>query len=344
MDARARSVLSRVLRRVPSRDMGALLEKWSCLPEDQLRAVDYTRPRATLTEHIIGLCEDNSLGLKHVTNLEMIYHIENPDQGSWHACQLTDPQDDAASVELVQFKEQFKAHLLGVVRHISIKIKKHEDDAIWIRIAWGDNFHKPNHLKPTYAVHHLHTSYVFISNLAAKHKIFLSQALEVATKHTSIKEGHLTTKSLTAMRDLLLRRYPQVFPSAQLRILKERNAPPLHPCIAQEHSELEQTRHQMACEAFGPGPAPKLETAVYKLETRYRGHGSQTLAEGEEFFRGVVRFSSSSLLESFHHCVASGVAEGPVTPLLSAITRKGRNYFVITDKGPVPPGQSAHRT
>jgi len=54
-------------------------------------------------------------------------------------------------------------------------MKKHEDEAIWIRIAWGDNFSKPNHLKPTYVVHHLHTSYVFISNLMAKHKIFLCQ-------------------------------------------------------------------------------------------------------------------------------------------------------------------------
>ena len=28
------------------------------------------------------------------------------------------------------------------------------------------------------------------------------------------------------------------------------------------------------------------------------------------------------------------MASAPVTPLLSSITQKGRNYFVITDKGP----------
>ncbi len=32
--------------------------------------------------------------------------------------------------------------------------------------------------------------------------------------------------------------------------------------------------------------------------------------------------------------ILAGMAEGPVTPLLSAITQRGRNYFVITDKGP----------
>lgn len=334
MDAQARSVLYRIIRRIPNRNIENLLKRWNCLSEDQLRALDYTRPKWIIVEHVISFCEESRLSLKHVTNLEMIHHIENPDQGIWHACQLTEAQDDAVCVELTQFKEQFKAHLHGVIRHISIKMKKHEDEAVWIRIAWGDNFSKPNHLKPTYVVHHLHTSYVFISNLMAKHKIFLCQALVIATKHGSIKDGLLSTKSLTAMRDLLLRRYQQVFPNPHSRILQERNTLPSHPCIGKEHKDHEEIRHQMACEAFGHGSIPKLETAVYRLETRYKGNGNYTLSDKEDFFRGVVRFSSSSLLESLRHCVASGMAEGPVTPLLSAITQRGRNYFVITDKDP----------
>lgn len=59
---------------------------------------------------------------------------------------------------------------------VSIKIKKHTDEAIWIRIAWGDNFTKPNHLKPTYVVHHLQTPYVFVTGLTSKHKPLLNQA------------------------------------------------------------------------------------------------------------------------------------------------------------------------
>ncbi|XP_016382919.1 centromere protein N [Sinocyclocheilus rhinocerous] len=334
MDAQATSVLNRIIRRIPNKNIENLLKKWNSLSADQLRALDYTRPKWMIVEHVINFCEENRLNLKHITNLEMIYHIENPDQGTWHACQLAEAQDDAVCVELTQFKEQFKAHLQGVIRNISIKMKKHEDEAIWIRIAWGDNFSKPNHLKPTYVVHHLHTSYVFISNLMAKHKIFLCQALVIATKHGSIKDGHLSTRSLTAMRDLLLRHYQQVFPNAHSRIPQERKTLSSHPCIGKEHSDHEEMRHQMSCEAFGHSPSPKLETAVYRLETRYRGNGNHTLSDREEFFRGVVRFSSSSLLDSLRHCVASGMAEGPVTPLLSAITQRGRNYFVITDKGP----------
>uniref|UniRef100_A0A8C1EIY2 Centromere protein N n=1 Tax=Cyprinus carpio carpio TaxID=630221 RepID=A0A8C1EIY2_CYPCA len=334
MDTQATSVLNRIIRRIPNKNIENLLKKWSCLSADQLRALDYTRPKWMIVEHVISFCEENRLNLKHITTLEMIYHIENPDQGTWHACQLAEAQGKSVLFTHFIFKEQFKAHLHGVIRHISIKMKKHEDEAIWIRIAWGDNFSKPNHLKPTYVVHHLHTSYVFISNLMAKHKIFLCPALVIATKHGSIKDGHLSTRSLTAMRDLPLRRYQQVFPNAHSRIPQERNTLSSHPCIGKEHGDHEEMRHQMSCEAFGHSPSPKLETAVYSLETRYRGKGNQTLSDRKEFFRGVVRFSSSSLLDSLRHCVASGMAEGPVTPLLSAITQRGRNYFVITDKGP----------
>ncbi|XP_016315192.1 centromere protein N-like [Sinocyclocheilus anshuiensis] len=182
MDAQVRSVLYRVIRRIPNKNIENLLKKWNCLSTDQLYALDYTRPKWVIVEHVISFCE--------------------------------------------------------------------------------------------------------------------------------------------------------VFPSAHSRILQERNALPSHPCIGKEHSDHEEMRYLMSCEAFGHGPTPKLETAVYRLETRYRGNGNNTLSDREEFFRGVVRFSSSSLLDSLRHCVASGMAEGPVTPLLSAITQRGRNYFVITDKGP----------
>lgn len=63
----------------------------------------------------------------------------------------------------------------SLLAQVSVRVKKLEDDAVWIRIAWGDNFTRPNHLKPTYAVHYLQTPYVFILNLTAKHKPFLYQ-------------------------------------------------------------------------------------------------------------------------------------------------------------------------
>ncbi|KAF7699384.1 centromere protein N [Silurus meridionalis] len=344
MDEQSRAILQRILRKLPGKKTQNTLRVWGCLSAEQLQDLDFTQPKWLLLENIISKCEESRLRLKDVTKLEMVYHVENPNQGTWHAYKLAEAEDEALSVDFTQFKEMFISHLEEVVQHVSIRMKKQEDDAVWIRIAWGDNFTKPNHLKPTYAVHYLQTPYVFILNLASKHKPFLYQALVLSTRHAAINEAHLTGRSLTALRDLLMKQYQQVFPN-QNRTLKERNISPSHPNIDKEHAEVAERTRQMACEAFGDGAVPKLETAVYKLETRYRGGSSDAPGDRDELFRGVVKFSSPNLLESLRHCVSTGMSESPVTPLLSSITQKGRNYFVIAEKVPGAASQTpAHTT
>ncbi|KAJ8398531.1 hypothetical protein AAFF_G00420590 [Aldrovandia affinis] len=309
MDDSAKQVLRRIIRRIPSNKLQITLRKWECLSKKQFRSLDFTQPKWLICENLLSLCEENDLSLKHVTELEMIFHIEHPTQGTWYVSQLIDAEEEALTSDLLNFRESFKVHLKSLISHVSVKIKKHEDDAIWIRIAWGDNFTKPNHFKPTYVVHHLQTPYVFVTGLAAKHRPLLHQALIPSAHYGSIKDVHLSGRCLTALRDLLMRRYKQVFPEKHPRLLEERSPLPSHPNIENEHAKHAENRLQMAAEAFGDGMLPKLQTAVYKLET-------------------------SNLLESLKYCVSSGMASAPVTPLLSSIPRKGRNYFVITDKGP----------
>ncbi|XP_028812616.1 centromere protein N [Denticeps clupeoides] len=333
MDETTRTVLQRVVRKVPATRLREVLRTWGRVPARQLDLLDFSTSKFVLFEDVRSLCEENRLTLKHVCELEMIYFIGNPAQGVWRACHLTEPDDDVMTVELRQFKEQFKARLTELISNVSVKIKKHDDEAVWIRIAWGDHFHRPNQLKPTYVVHHLQTPYVFVYNLSTKHKPLLYQALVLATRHGSMKDSHLSGKSLTSIRDFLMRSYQQAFPTKYARPLQEKNTAPTNPNIEKEHAEQEEKRLQLACEAFGEGNVPRLETATYKLETRYRGSGNETLNNREEPFRALIKFSSANLLVSLNHCVSAGMAETPVTPLLSSITQKGKNYFVITDKG-----------
>ncbi|KAM6943384.1 centromere protein N [Xenentodon cancila] len=278
--------------------------------------------------------------IKHITELEMIHVIENPNQGMWYTFQLMDPEDDAHTLELTQFKEQFKSHLRELIRHVSVKIKKHTDEAVWIRIAWGDSFSRPNHLKPTYVVHHLQTPYVFVSSVTSKLKPLLSQALVLSTRHQAIKDANLSGRKLTAIRDLLMRQYQQAFPSKYPSSLAENNQTPSNLHIEKEQVEAAANRQQMAREAFGEGTLPQLQSAVYKLETKFRDSTNKAMSEREEPFRCVVKFSSTNLLESLRHCASSGIASTPVTPLLSSIPLKGRNYFVITDNAPGPSSQA----
>lgn len=333
MDDVARTLLQRTLRKIPTGKLEQTLKKWAQLSRRQQQSLNYTQSKWILHENVVSLCEENGLTLRHVSELEMIYCLENPNIGTWRACHLTDAEDDATSLDLLSFKEQFKSHLSELIKNVSIKIKKDENESVWIRIAWGDKFSKPNHFKPTYVVYDLQTPYVFISNLSSKNKPLLYQTLVLATRHGSIKDAHLSGRNLPAVRDLLMGNYHQSFPTNHPRPLQERNPPATHPNIEKEHLEYAEKRQQVACEAFGEGNVPKLETATYTLETRFRGGGGMdTLVNGEKSFRTVVQFASTSLLESLRHCVSSGIAEAPVSPLLSSITQKGRNYFVITDK------------
>lgn len=340
MDDSTKRLLQRIVKRIPSQMLRTTLDKWGRLSRTQQQSVDFTQSKWALTEKLLAICEENEWTVKQLTELEMIYVIDNPNLGMWYAFQLMDPGDDAHSVELTQFKEQFKSHLRHLVRHVSVKIKKHTDEAVWIRIAWGSTFSRPNHLKPTYVVHYLQTPYVFVTGLTSKQKPLLSQALVLSTRHQAIKDAHLSGRKLTAITDLLMRRYQQVFPDKYPSPLAENNQTVSHPQIEKEQAELAANRPQMACEAFGGGTLPELQSAVYKLETKFRDHTNKTMTEREEPFRCVVKFASTNLLESLRHCASSGIASTPVTPLLSSIPLKGRNYFVITDNGPGPSSQT----
>ncbi|XP_041797085.1 centromere protein N [Chelmon rostratus] len=339
MDDSMKRLLQRLIRRIPAHMLRTTLDKWGRLSGAQQRSLDFTQPKWVLTEKLLAICEENGWTIKHITELEMTYVIDNPNQGMWHASQLMDPEDDAHSVELTQFKEQFKAHLSELVRPVSVKIKKHTDEAVWIRIAWGDRFSEPNHLKPTYVVHHLQTPYVFVTSLTSKQKPLLSQALVLSTRYQAIKDANLSGRKLTAIRDLLMRHYQQVFPTKYPSPLKEKNQTVSNPHVEKEQAGPAVNRLQMACEAFGDGTLPQLQSAVYKLETKFRDHTNKIMTEREEPFRCVVKFASTNLLESLRHCASTGIASTPVTPLLSSIPLKGKNYFVITDNGPGPSSQ-----
>ncbi|PWA17161.1 hypothetical protein CCH79_00010485, partial [Gambusia affinis] len=334
MDNSAKHLLQRLVRRIPASMLKSTVDKWGRLTAEKRKALDFTQSKWTLTQELVALCEDSGLTVKHITELEMIYITENPNQGMWHTFQLVDPEDDAHSVELMQFKEQFKSHLRELKRNVSVKIKKHTDEAVWIRVAWGDDLSRPNHLKATYVVHYLQTPYVFVNALSSKHKPLLLQALTLSTRHQQIKAANLSGQKLTALRDLLMRQYRQVFPTKYPSPLVESDQSISKLRIEKVQAEASANRHRMAGETFGDGMLPALQSAVFKLETKFKDPTNEAMTQRDEPFICSVKFSSSNLLESLRHCASSGIASTPVTPLLSSIPLKGRNYFVITDNVP----------
>ncbi|XP_041123516.1 centromere protein N-like isoform X2 [Polyodon spathula] len=326
--------LQKTLQRIPSSSLKSILNEWGFLSAQQLQDLHFQQSKHILQNKVLAFCEDNGMRIRHVIQLDMIYNREYPNKRNWSVYQLSGRQDDALILNVTEFSQKFKINLKDLLRHVSIGMKQCEDDAVWIRVAWGDNFTKPNQFKPTYIVYQLHTPYVFISNLNVKHRPLVSQALVIATKHDEIKEIQLRGRSLKSLKDLVLRRYKQSFQTHQPKTLQERDSSERDQGIDNEHAKRLADLKEVATQTFGEGPLPKLETAVFKLETKFKDPENRILTNRPEPFRCAVKFSSPSFLESIKSLVTLGIASAPVSPLLSSIPQKSRNHFVISERGP----------
>lgn len=67
---------------------------------------------------------------------------------------------------------------------VTITFKEYEDNAIWIRVAWGTPYKKPNQYKPSYVVYHSQTPYVFISASMLKSNLPLLCQVQNKTAQT----------------------------------------------------------------------------------------------------------------------------------------------------------------
>nr|DBA16963.1 TPA: hypothetical protein GDO54_002486 [Pyxicephalus adspersus] len=227
-------------------------------------------------------------------------------------------------IDVSEFKARFKKTIHSVMKNVTIHFKDF-GDGMWIRIAWGQTSMKPNQYRPTFVVYHTQTPYVFITSLLNTFRPVLCQALLSAAKYSQIQEMELKSRCLDSLKDLVFKRFTQVSLSLDAR-------------VTYENLKEKERIHHLTRETFGDGPLPKLENASYKLETTFKGeHG---IAEKIEPFRCVVKFSSPNLLESIRSLAPSGVAEAPISSLLTCIPHRARNMFKISDKKPMQPTSS----
>ncbi|KAG8437633.1 hypothetical protein GDO86_008375 [Hymenochirus boettgeri] len=242
--------------------------------------------------------------------------------------------------DVSEFKLQFKKSIYTVSKNVTISFKEF-GDALWIRIAWGTHNAKPNQYKATFAVYHSQTPYVFIANLAKPCRPVLCQALVMAAKYSQIQEMELKSRSLDSLKDIVFKRFNQHFQSYQSKPQQKMTPKIVDSRVTYENIREKERIHQITRETFGDGPLPKLELASYKLETMFRSESVMTnLTAQNEPFRCVVKFSSPNLLESIRSLAPAGIAEAPVSSLLSCIPHKARNTFKITEKRGLHPANS----
>ncbi|KAM9268939.1 centromere protein N [Cariama cristata] len=340
MDETVAEYIRRTVLKIPRSEIKTMLQKWGFLSEAQLQTINFGQIKENISQDVVQLCEENSADIKQAAVLDIIYSHIYPDKRVWHVYQMNKTGEETAFFDLMDFKKKFKRRLRSALKNVTINFREYEDNAIWIRIAWGTPYTKPNQYKTSYVVYHSQTPYVFISASVLKSNLpLLCQALVVAANYRDIREMELRGHSLNSLKDIVFKRYSQNFQSYYPRPLQERKvAPESDLRIVQENKNEKERIQSVNREVFGDGPQPKLEFAQYKLETMFRSDPKMDVLDKREPFRCLVKFSSPHLLESLKSLAPAGMADAPLSPLLTCIPQKARNYFKIREKKAFIPG------
>uniref|UniRef100_A0A8C5W4Y0 Centromere protein N n=1 Tax=Microcebus murinus TaxID=30608 RepID=A0A8C5W4Y0_MICMU len=302
MDETVAEFIKRTILKIPMSQMTTILKAWEFLSENQLQTVNFRQRKESVVQHLVELCEEKHASLNDAALLDIIYTQVHRHQKMWDVFQMSKgPGEDVDPFDMKQFKSSFKKVLQRALKNVTVSFRDTEENAVWIRIAWGTQYTKPNQYKPTYVVYYSQTPYAFTSLSTLKSNIpLLGQNFETHNPTTPLQE-----------------RSVGLHVNMDSRIIHE--------------NAMEKERVQrITQETFGDYPQPQIEFAQYKLETKFK-NGS-ILAEREEPLRCLIKFSSPHLLEALKSLAPAGIADAPLSPLLTCIPNKKMNYFKIRDK------------
>ncbi|KAK2506249.1 hypothetical protein MC885_014652 [Smutsia gigantea] len=340
MDETVVEFIKRTILKIPMTEMMTILKAWDFLSQNQLQTVNFRQRKESVVRDLVVLCEE-----KHAS-LNTQFHRH---QKVWDVFQMhKGPGEDTDLFDMGQFKGSFKKILQRALKNVTVSFRDAEENAVWIRIAWGTQYRKPNQYKPTYVVYHSQTPYAFASSSQLRSNVpLLGQALTIASKHYQIMKMDLRSRYLDSLKAIVFKQYNQTFETHNSTTpLQERSfgLDINSMCVLKlkfgmdsriiHENRIEKERVQKVTqETFGDYPQPRLEFAQYKLETKFRSDlNGGVLAEREEPLRCLIKFSSPHLLEALKSLAPAGIADAPLSPLLTCIPSKGMNYFKIRDK------------
>uniref|UniRef100_A0A5F9D678 Centromere protein N n=1 Tax=Oryctolagus cuniculus TaxID=9986 RepID=A0A5F9D678_RABIT len=343
MDETIAEFIRRTILKIPMSEMMTVLEAWNFLSESQLQTLNLRQRKDSLAQSVVLLCEEKCASLSDAALLDIV-------------C------EDLDLFDIEQFKSSFKKILQRALRNVTVSFRDAEENAVWIRIAWGTQYTKPNQYKPTYVVYYSHTPYAFTSSSRLKSNIpLLGQALTVASKHHQIVKMDLRSRYLDSLKAIVFKQYNQNFeihnPTAPLQERSVGLDINTDSRIIHENAVEKDKVQRITQETFGDYPQPRLEFAQYKfwkaamltttpqtptqslqfhnrfLETKFKSDlNGGILADREEPLRCLIKFSSPHLLEALKSLAPAGIADAPLSPLLTCIPSRGMNYFKIRDK------------
>ncbi|XP_028609176.1 centromere protein N [Grammomys surdaster] len=338
MDENVAEFLRRIILKIPLCEMKTILEAWDFLSEDQLQTINLKQRKEFLAQELILLCENKCARLDDVALLDIVSTQFHRHQKLWNVFQMSkEPGEDVDLFDMEQFQRSFKRILQRALKNVTVSFRVYEN-SVWIRVAWGTQYLQPNQYKPTFVVYYPQTPYAFISSCHLKSTLpLLHQALKVASKHQQIVQLDLRSRHLDSLKAIAFREYNQTFENYNSTMSLHEESLGLeinsNSKIIHENTEERVRIHRVTQETFGAYPQPQLEFAQYKLETKFKSDiAGGILADRKEPLRCLVKFSSPHLLEALKSLAPAGIADAPLSPLLTCIPRKKMNYFKIRDK------------
>ncbi|XP_067327135.1 centromere protein N isoform X2 [Anolis sagrei] len=335
MDVTVAEYIRRTVLRIPRSEARTMLTKWKFLSDSQLQSLNTNQKKENISKEVVELCQENRATIQHAANLDMIYSYTYRHKMMWDTYQMIREEGDENDFfDLENFKKKFEESLESSFNNVTITFEEFEDNEIWIRVAWGTQYRKPNQYKPSYVVYHSQTPYVFICKSTNKSSVpLLLQALLVAANYSDIHEMDFQSRCLDSLKDIILKRCGQSLQIHQPQPLQEKdNNLENDPRIIQEDQHEKERIQRIDRETFGDGPQPKLEFAHYRLKTTFRGDLINDTLHDIKPFRCTVKFSSPHLLEAVQSLALAGVADAPLSALLTCITQKARNHFNIRER------------
>ncbi|XP_036893802.1 centromere protein N isoform X1 [Sturnira hondurensis] len=337
MDETVAEFIKRTILKIPMAEMMTILQAWDFLSENQLQNINFRKRKESLVHDLVLLCEEKRATVNDAALLDIIYTQFHRHQKVWDTFQMTkEPGGDIDLFDMKQFKSSFKKILQRALKNVSVTFRDAEENAVWIRIAWGTQYRKPNQYKPTYVVYYPQTPYAFISSSQLRSSIpLLSQALTIASKHHRIVKMDFRSRYLDSLKAIVFEQYNQTFETHSTTTPLQEGSLDINMDSRIIHeNRIEKDRVQrITQEIFGDYPQPRLEFAQYKLETKFKSDLNRgILAERKEPLRCLVKFSSPNLLEALKSLAPAGIADAPLSPLLTCIPKKRMNYFKIKDK------------
>uniref|UniRef100_A0A5F9DM99 Centromere protein N n=1 Tax=Oryctolagus cuniculus TaxID=9986 RepID=A0A5F9DM99_RABIT len=182
MDETIAEFIRRTILKIPMSEMMTVLEAWNFLSESQLQTLNLRQRKDSLAQSVVLLCEEKCASLSDAALLDIVCTQVHRHQKIWDVYQMSKgPGEDLDLFDIEQFKSSFKKILQRALRNVTVSFRDAEENAVWIRIAWGTQYTKPNQYKPTYVVYYSHTPYAFTSSSRLKSNIpLLGQELEGA--------------------------------------------------------------------------------------------------------------------------------------------------------------------